>query len=179
MRLIKAFLIFLVVFTGLANEADMNTLTIRTSSEEAKTYKIKKIKKTRLSADGGRVILIETYGKEKCVIPMDKIVNTPRPNYQGCTHCFTDDVEVESYYTQMFLNRRNPKISCDVTNGETVGFNFIGGTTINGESKLVSSGLVLESAVYSEGPFLHKEKKPNALERLLDGTADLLLDAAF
>lgn len=53
MRLIKAFLIFLVVFTGLANEADMNTLTIRTSSEEAKTYKIKKIKKTRLSADGG------------------------------------------------------------------------------------------------------------------------------
>ena len=179
MRLIKAFLIFLVVFTGLANEADMNTLTIRTSSEEAKTYKIKKIKKTRLSADGGRVILIETYGKEKCVIPMDKIVNTPRPNYQGCTHCFTDDVEVESYYTQMLLNPRNPKISCDVTNGETVGYNFIGGTTINGESKLVSSGLVLESAVYSEGPFLHKEKKPNALERLLDGTADLLLDAAF
>ncbi|WP_412470221.1 hypothetical protein [Oceanospirillum sp. RT-1-3] len=179
MRLIKALLIFQFVFFGLADETEMNTLTIRTSSEKSKTYKIKKIVKTRLSADSGRVIVIETYGKDKCVIPLDKVVNTPRPNYEGCTHCFADDAEVENYYTQMFLNRRNPRITCDITNGEAVGFNFIGGTTINGESKLVSSGLVLESAVYSDGPFLHKETKPNALERLLDGTADLLLDAAF
>ncbi|EPZ50017.1 hypothetical protein M902_0797 [Bacteriovorax sp. BAL6_X] len=157
----------------------MNTLTIRTSTEKSKTYKIKKISKTTLSAERGRVILIETYGKEQCVIPMAKIVATPRPNYQGCTHCFTDDVEVENYYTQMFLNRKKSEISCDVADGETVGFNFIGGTTINGEAKLISSGLVLESAVYSDGPFLQKEIKPSALDKLLDQAADLLLDIAF
>lgn len=156
-----------------ADPDDVNTLTIRTSLDKSKSYKIKKIRKD------GEQIIIETYGKEKCVIPMNKIVDKPRPKYQGCTYCFEDDVAVESYYSQMFLNRRNPIISCDVHNGETVGFNFIGLTSVNGESQLVNQGMMFDSAVYSDGPFEQKEKKPNAVEKLLDTASDLLLKLAF
>ena len=168
-------------FTGfvLAQGSAVNTLTIRNSIDKSKSFKIRKISKIRLSSDGPKVILIETFGPEKCAIPLNKITETPRPNYAGCTHCIDSDTEVENSYTQMFLNRREPNITCDILEGETVGFSFIGGTTINGESSFMSKSMTFDFAQYTDGPFTPKVEKESTLDRVLNNVEDILLKIAF
>ncbi|EQC47284.1 hypothetical protein [Bacteriovorax sp. Seq25_V] len=179
MKLCKFLFISIIGLATLAENIDLNSLTIRTSVDQSKTYKIKKITISRPGANESKEITIETYGSEKCVIPIDQIIKTPRPSYQGCTHCLKDDVEVEDYYVQLFLNSINPSISCDVKDGVTTGFNFAGGTTINGKSSFSMVGLIFNMAVYTDGEFESKPYEKDSVDKFLDDAADILLRMAF
>lgn len=174
--------IILILLCQLATLADYeeerttNILTIRESFDKKKSYPIKKISKKRMTPTGPRVIHIETYSDASCIIPLDRIVSAPRVNYEGCTHCFDDDIEMENFYTDLFLNRRDPHITCDKTDGKLVGFQFLGGTTVNGKSMFTSHALSLDTADYRNGKFQEEKEKLNPIQKALNQVEDVLLD---
>ena len=78
MKLLTLTLIF--ILSGSSTFAEEGSfLTIRTSVKKEKKYLIKKISKTKIEGVERNVILIETSDKERCIIPFNKIIETPRP----------------------------------------------------------------------------------------------------
>lgn len=179
MRIFISILLFQISFFSLALEVESNTLTIKTSVDEGKTYDIKSVTKTVLSPEEGSIITIEAVTGEKCIIPLEKVIQIPIAKRQVCAGCIKSHAELESYYTQFFLNGYKPNISCDVVDGETVGFHFLGATEVDGKSSFNSKGMVFDIAQYSSGPFFKPEEVPNAFEEVLDDVADVLLRYAF
>lgn len=179
MKILNIITLILFSYSVLSEDIELNTLTIRTSVNESKSYKIKKITKTTLSPEEGSIITIETNSDVKCIIPLEKIIQIPRAKRQECVGCVKNYETLESYYSQLFLNGVEPNISCDVTNGETVGFHFLGATKINGTSSFNSTGMLFDVAEYSSGPFFRPEEEPNAFEEVLNDTSDILLRLLF
>ena len=131
-----------------------------------------------LGPEKGNGILVETTKDVTCVIPLNKIINTPRASYPGCTDCMRSDEEVESHYSQMFLNSVDANVSCDLVEDEVVGFEFLGATTIDDEGMFTSYGMTLDMAEYREGPFAVPEKKRSSIERFLRSAGKVILEYA-
>ncbi|EQC48671.1 hypothetical protein M899_1006 [Bacteriovorax sp. BSW11_IV] len=178
-RISLTFLCFSIIAITFANDFMESTLTLRTSLSKHKTYKIAKITKEVLPNDEGNAIIIHTKGDEKCVIPLQKVVDVPRPKYQGCTHCNEKNEEIENYYSEIFLNGQTPEISCDISEGKVMAFSFIGRTSVKGKPMLVNQGLVFDNAVYEDKAFKPVVKEPTAIDRFFDDAAKVLLKYAY
>ncbi|GEM_PF-6859232 len=179
MRVFISILLFQFSLISLSKDIEPNTLTINSSATEGKSYKIKEITHTSLAPKPGSIITIETDSDVKCVIPLEKVIEVPVARDQTCAGCREKHDKLESHYAQMFLNSADPMIECDVTDGETVGFHFIGATTIDDKSMFTSYGMIFDVAVFSEGPFFKPEEEPNAFEEIMNDASDILLRFMF
>ena len=175
MNYLKIILIFQISFFTFGQSLKTNVLTIRNSAKKSKSYKITKISKIELGPEKGSGILVETTKDVICVIPINKIIETPRVKYAGCTGCMKTDEELESHYSQMFLNGVDANVSCDVIEDEVVGFEFFGATTIDEEGMFTSYGMTFDMAQYREGPFAVPEKGRSSIERFLRSAGKVIL----
>ena len=151
-----------------------NILTIRSSTDKSKEYKITKITKSEQASGLGNVITIETDDNQSCIIPLNKIQQATFITSSECAGCMKSSEEVENYYSQLFLNASSFKISCDITNGEVTGFNFIGATKIEDKPIYTVAGIMFDSAVYADGVFTEIEKEPSKIEKFLDGVMKVI-----
>lgn len=179
MKLLCIILLIKLSLSSNAEDSDVNTLTLRSTYKDSKTYKITKIYKSSLGPNQGTAITIETEGEEKCVIPIDRMINVPRAQHESCAVCEENYKEKEDQYIQLFLNSKNPKISCDITEGETVGFHFLGSTEINGTGMFTSKGMIFDIVTFSDGPFDEPVKSPSAIEGMFNSIGNVLLKYAF
>lgn len=178
MNLIKLIAIFLLSMSIFINNVFASELTIRSSISESTKYNIKKIKKTKIQTNDGLVsaIIIETTATQKCIIPLNKIVSSIIGFNQGTCRSAKQlsEVEAERMYTQLFLNSIEPDITCDISNGETSGFRFVGSTTINGESTFTLRSMMFDSDIYSNGDFFTPEEEETPLDEVLDDIGSFL-----